>query len=232
MRQDALISALSADLRPVRRLASPWRRAALWLIAGLWVGLLLSLFADWGALWARLTSAADMWLSVLGAAATCVLAGAAALQIAIPGRSVRWALLPLPALAVWVGASTAGCLRLAPLTATMPMPPMHPMVCLEFLLLVSLPLAMLLTWLLVRACPLRPGVTAALAGLASAGGAATLLTLVHPFDATLADLGVHALAVALVVLLMRLAGGQALRASTSPAIRSAGSNGRTLLRPR
>ncbi len=216
LRQDALISQLSADLRPVRRLASPWRRTALWLAAGLWVGMLLSLFADLGALWTRLTSAADMWVSVLGAAATCVLAGGAALQIAVPGRSARWALLPLPALAVWVGASTAGCLRMTPLAATMPMPAMHPMACLEFLLLVSLPLAVLLTWLLVRACPLRPGLTAALAGLASAGGAATLLTLVHPFDATSDDLGVHALAVLLVVVVMRLAGGRALRVATSP----------------
>ena len=222
LRQDALISQLSADLRPVRRLASPWRRTAIWLTAGLWVGLLLSLFADWGALWARLTSAADMWVSLLGAAATCVLAGAAALQIAVPGRSVRWSLLPLPALVMWVGASTAGCLRVTPVAATMPMPAMHPMVCLEFLLLVSAPLAILLTWLLVRACPLRPGLTAALAGLASAGGAATLLTLVHPFDATVDDLGVHALAVLAVVLVMRLVGGRALRIATSPAPPRAG----------
>ncbi len=218
----SLINSLAADLRPVTRLAPPWQRMAVWLAAALWIGMLLSVFTDWPALGTRLMGAPDMWLSLLGALLTAVLAGVAALQTAVPGRSAWWALLPLPPLALWVGSCTAGCLRLTPPPATVPEPTMHPMDCLQVMLLISLPLTLLLTWQLMRAYPLRPGLTASLGGLASAGAAATLLTLIHPFDATFDDLAVHGLAVLLVVGATRLAGGRALRRATSPARPGAG----------
>ena len=222
VRTAALIDSLSADLRPVARLAAPWRRAAVWLAATVWIGLLLSVFTDWPALRQRLMGAPDMWLSVLGALLTAMLAGMAALQTAVPGRSARWALLPLPALALWVGASTAGCLRLVPLPGTIPEPPMHPMACVRMLLVVSLPLTMLLTWQVMRAYPLRPGLTASLAGLASAGAASVLLAMIHPFDATTDDLAIHGAVVLLVIGAARLAGGRALRRATAGGTRSAG----------
>lgn len=212
--QDRLIAQLVGDLRPVARLASPWLRVTLWLGAAVWIGLLLSVFADGAALRIRLMGAPDMWLGQLGAMLTAILAGVAALQSAIPGRSVRWALLPVPPLLLWIGASTAGCLRLAPLPGTVPEPPMHPMTCMQVLLLVALPLAGLLTWQLMRAFPLRPGLTATLGGLASAGAAAALLTLIHPFDATSDDLAVHGVAVLVVVVAARLAGRAALNATS------------------
>jgi hypothetical protein len=204
------------QLRPVRRLASPWRRAGGWLLAAVWMAALLSLFADWDGLRLRLMAAPDMWMSLAGAVLTAVLAGVAALQLAVPGRPAMWALLPVPAVAVWVGASAAGCLRLGPIAGVVPEGAMHPMVCMEFLLLVSLPLVMLLTWLLMRAYPVRPGLTAALGGLASAGAAAALLALIHPFDATWEDLAVHAVAVGIVILAARLFGGRALNARILP----------------
>ena len=130
----------------------------------------------------------------------------------MPGRSARWALLPLPALAIWVGASTLGCMRMAPATATVAEPPMHAMSCVYFIVLVAMPLAGLLMWQVMRACPLRPTLTASLAGLASAGAAACILTLVHPFDATALDLLAHLAAFVLVVALVRVgAAVQALR---------------------
>ena len=39
---DVLIAQLSADLRPVRRLAPAWQRAAVWLAAVLWIADLLA----------------------------------------------------------------------------------------------------------------------------------------------------------------------------------------------
>lgn len=206
MEPDLLIGRLAGELRPVRRLASPWRRAALWLCGALWLAGLLALFVNFRALGHRLMAAPDMWLALVGAVATCALAATAAFMTSVPGRSARWVALPLPALALWLAASGAGCLRTHGIGWTEPEGAMHPMACIYFIVLVSAPLAGLLVWQIMRACPLRPALTASLAGLASAGAAASLLTLVHPFDATAEDLGAHFAAVAFVVLAVRVIG--------------------------
>jgi hypothetical protein len=205
---DALIARLGSQLRPVRRLAGPWRRAGLWLLASFWGGLILCQFADLDALRHRLMAAPDMWIAFVAAAVTAVLAAVAAFATSVPGRSAWWAALPLPALAVWVGASTAGCLRTAPLPYTVAEPVMHSMSCIYMIVLIAVPLSMLLMVQLIRACPLRPGLTAALGGLASAGAAATLLALIHPFDANAVDLLAHAVAVVMVVGANRLFGSR------------------------
>ncbi len=218
---DRLIDSLAADLRPTAALAAPWKRMVVWALAVVWVGLLLSFFADLPGLRVRLMATPDLLYSLVGAVLTAVLAGVAALQTAIPGRSAWWA-LPLPALVLWVGASTAGCLRMTVPPATLAEPAMHPVVCLQVLVLISAPLILLLAWQVKRGCPLRPGLSAALCGLASAGAAAALLTLIHPFDATVADLGVHGLAVVLVIAVTGVAGRPALSRATSRARQSAG----------
>lgn len=215
---DDLIARLTSRVEPVRRLSTPWRRAALFLAAAAWLGLILALFTDFDALRNRLMGAPDMAASAVGALLTAMLATLAAFETSVPGRSARWALLPLPAAALWIGASGAGCLRHWAVPGTEPEPAMHPMICLYFLLAVSLPLSILLIALLVRACPLRPALTAWLAGLASAGASATLLTLIHPFDATAEDLGVHLAAVLLVLGGTRLFGARAVQANLSGAV--------------
>jgi hypothetical protein len=205
----ALIGRLAGDLHPVRRLASPWRRTALWCGAVLWVASIFALFTDFGALAHRLMSTPDMWLSFVGALLTAVLAAAAAFLTSVPGRPAAWALLPLPPLALWLAAGTAGCLRMEPAAATLAEPRMHSMACIYFIVLVAAPLAALLMWQIMRACPLRPALTASLAGLASAGAAAVILALIHPFDATYTDLLAHLVAVLLVVVAVRVFGARA-----------------------
>jgi len=197
--QDALIGRLASRLRPVRRLASPWRRAATWLGASLWLAGLLGLFTDWSALAHRLMATPDMGLAFAGGLLTAITAAMAAFITSVPGRTAWWAALPAPPLALWLAASSAGCLRQTPAPFTKPEPHMHAMACIYVIVLVAAPLAALLMLQLRRACPLRPGLTAALGGLASAGAAATLLALVHPFDATAEDLGAHFIAVVVVV---------------------------------
>jgi len=200
---DTLIARLAAELRPVRRLAPPWRRAAIWLGASAWLFGMLALFANFPALAERLTAAPDMWLATSGAVLTAILAAIAAHLTGVPGRSPRWAALPVPAFMLWIGASAAGCLRARAIPATQPEAPMHPMLCFYFIVLAAVPLAMLLALQMRLACPLRPRLTATLAGLASAAAAASLLTLIHPFDANALDLGAHFLAVALIVVAVR-----------------------------
>ena len=208
--QEALVERLSDGLRPVRRLPAPIFRATVWFgLVGLGA-VLLSRLADLHAVWLRLMAAPDMWLSQAGAMLTAFLAAWAAFQTSVPGRSPHWAWLPVPAFLLWIGASGAGCMRLTAIPGTQPEPMTHPMVCLSFVLMVSVPLASLLTWRLMRACAMRPALTAVLAGLASAGASASLLALLHPFDATAEDLMVHLVAVLTVIGACKVFGGRVL----------------------
>ncbi len=209
-RHDRLIGDLAGSLRPVRRLPPPWKRAAGWLVLVIAVGAGLVALAGFDVARHRLASAPDAWLAVLGSTLTAPLAAFAAFQSSVPGRSPRWALLPVPAALLWMAASGFGCLRswiVPPSEAALAVEPRD---CLVFIVCVSLPLAIALVLMLRRACPLRPGLTATLGGLASAAAAATLLNLFHPFDAAATDLAVHALAIALVVLATRALGARAL----------------------
>ncbi len=83
--------------------------------------------------------------------------------------------------------------------------------CFMFICGISLPLSLLLMVLLRWTFPLRPNLTLALGGLAAAGAAATLLNFFHPYDASVSDLVIHAVAVALVVAVNRLFGGRLFR---------------------
>ncbi len=203
---DAVIARLVADLRPVRRLASPWVRAGMFLAVVAAGAVILAMTADLGRVIARLGTFADMWLAVAGSIATAVLASVAAMMVSLPDRSARWALLPLPAAAVWLGASGMGCMRSAAVPATVDAGWLVSIdECMPFILRTSVLLAIPLAIMLWRARPLRPGLTATVGGLALSASSASLLWLHHPFDATAADLIVHTLSVILVVVACRLA---------------------------
>lgn len=213
---DRLIGALAADLRPVRRLAAPTLRALLWLALVAVVAVALAMFADLAAMRDRLTASLDMGLAMLGSVATMATATLAAFELSLPDRSRAWALLPLPAAALWVGASGLGCLRPYVLPGTHVATAGEARDCLIFIVGFSLPLAAALIVMLRRAYPLAPTLTAAMAGFAAAAAAATLLNFFHPFDAAATDLAVHAVAVALVVAATRTFGGRLLQ--NSPAV--------------
>lgn len=199
-RQQRLIESLGADLTPVRRLRPPWLRMLGWL--ALVVALAALVLAHFGAgpMLTRWAAAPDLGWATAGAILTAVGAAWATLELGVPGRSRNWAWLPLPGALLWIGASGFGCLRpwLAPGTsiATAYQSTIH---CLTFIVLLSIPLSALMLWLLRRACPLRPVLTAILVGLASASASAALLAIFHPFESTVSDLLIHGLAIAIVV---------------------------------
>jgi hypothetical protein len=197
--EERLIRDLAADLAPVQRLAPPTVRALGWLAVVVAVAVALATVANLSALWHRLSGAPDLWLAVLGSAATAILAAIAAFQLSLPDAGRAWALLPLPAALLWIFASGLGCLRawLAPDTHVANMSEARD--CLMFIVGLSGPLSALLIMMLRRACSLQPGLTAAIGGLAAAAAAATLLNFFHPFDAAATDLVVHAFAVAFVI---------------------------------
>ena len=208
---DALIRALAADLRPVRRLPPPSLRALGWLAVVGALAAALASFADLGAIARRLAAVPDMWLAVTGSTLTAILAAFAAFQTSLPDRRPAWALLPLPALLLWVVASGLGCLRDWIVAGTHDANLAEARTCLVFILGVSVPLSVLLAVMLRRAYPLRPNLTATMGGLASAAAAATLLNFFHPYDAAATDLAVHVIAVVIVILANRALSGRALR---------------------
>lgn len=206
----ALIDALGAELTPVRRLLPPWLRTLGWLLVVAVIAAVLLVHYGDGPMLRRWSGAPDLGWAAVGAVLTATCAAWCAFVLGVPGRSRAWALLPLPGLLLWIGASGLGCLRhwLAPGTS---IASMHQSAdCLVFIISFSIPLSGLMVWLLRRACPLRPALTAVMAGLASAAASASLLEICHSFDAAATDLLTHALAVAIVVAANAMMGGRLL----------------------
>src|SRR6185312_14902606 len=196
---DALIRGLTDDLAPVKRLPAPAWRATVWFAAVIALALFGAWFADLPELKERLMGAPDMWLAVIGSTLTALLAAFAAFQLSVPGRSRLWALLPLPPALLWIAASGVGCLRSTLIPGTHAAGITQERDCLLVIVCLSLPLSALMILMLRRAYALQPGLTALIAGLASAAAAATLLNFFHPFDAAATDLTVHVFAVAIVI---------------------------------
>ena len=206
-----LVQALSADLTPVDRLAPPSLRVLLWLAMVGSLALALTMVSGVGAMIQRLVAAPDLWLAAMGSMLTAVLAAAAAFQLGLPDRKAAWALLPLPAVLVWIGASGMGCLRPWSIAEAYPMPTAGSEQCLISILSLSLPLSLLLIFMLRRGFSVRPNLTAIIGGLACASAAATLLNFIHPYDAAATDLTAHAFAVAIVIVANTLSGGRLMR---------------------
>jgi hypothetical protein len=153
---DRLIGALVADLRPVRPLLPPALRALIWLMFVAAVAVAIAMFADVGAVSRRMTAIPDMWLAVFGSVATMATAAFAAFELSLPDRSRAWAFLPLPALALWVGASGLGCMRAYVLPGTHVAGIGEMRDCLLFIIGLSVPLSAALIIMLRRAYSLAP----------------------------------------------------------------------------
>ncbi|GGA35878.1 NrsF family protein [Dyella nitratireducens] len=208
-RHEALIDALGAELTPVRRLLPPWRRALGWLLVVSAIAAVLLMRYGCSTMLHRWDAAPDLGVAACGGVITAITAALASFVLAVPGRSLKWAWLPVPSALLWIGASGMGCLR-----AHIPGMPVMDLRgandCLIFIISFSIPLSGLMIWLIRRACPLRPVLTAVLVGLASAAASASLLEICHNFDATASDLMMHAVAVAIVVGANAAMGGRLL----------------------
>ena len=209
-RHQMLIDTLGAELTPVRRLPAPWMRAFGWLLIVAAIAAALLMHYGPAPMLRRWAGAPDLAWAAAGAVLTTVCAAWAAFALGVPGRSRAWAWLPLPGALLWIGASGLGCLRtwLAPGTS---IATGHQSAdCLVFIVSFSIPLSALMIWLLRRACPLRPILTAILVGLASAAASASLLEICHAYDAAATDLLTHALAVGIVIAANAAMGGRLL----------------------
>lgn len=210
MRTDDLISRLSGDLRPVRRVPSPWLSAAGWLVLAVsLVGAGVALSGFRHDIAERLMLPEER-INLLAATASGIAGAFAAFQLALPDRSPRWALLPLPFAALWISGLGWGCLRdLAahgwPALSTS-------FACMRFILGFGIPLTLAMIWMARHAAPIRPGAVAALGGLAAAAVASVGLSLVHHLDAAAMVLIWHGGSVALVTAVAYRWGPRAMRA--------------------
>ncbi len=210
-----LIDQLCADAKPVRRLWPPLLRAALWvLFAALVLLALAALLGPRADLAARLREP-TFTLALAGSLLTGLLAAVAAFHLSLPDRSRLWSLLPVPAVVLWVSTIGYGCLTdwvsIRPGGVTLG----TTMECFVTLLITSVPLSMALILMLRHAARLYPTTVAMVGGLASAGIAATALSLFHQLDASVMVLLWNLRIAALVV---GLAGifGRSLLSSISP----------------
>jgi hypothetical protein len=201
MRTDKLIESLAAQLQPVRALRAPLLRALAWLVVVGGLGAVIIAREVGAGIFMHRFATPRVALEDCATGLTAITAIIAAFELSVPGRSPRWALLPLLPLLVWLGASGIGCLRnglgvhgAGGIGGDSP----H---CFEFIVGASVPLAVGLFWMLRRARPIAPLPVAALGTLGVAASAAFILQFFHPFDVTVIDLALHLAAIALVVLI-------------------------------
>ena len=205
---DSLRDCLVAKLTPVRRIDPPWKHASIWLGFVAAAAIVLAAFADLSLVVHHLMLVPDMWMAELGAVMTAGAAALATFQLCRPDSTPRWAALPFPPLALWIGASWGGTASVRPIVSLTEATLMEATHYISWVIFFSVPLTVTIFWLIRRGYTLFPKLTGAIAGLAVASAAAALMVLCYPFEASLTDLVVHGLVVLLVVAVNRTLGGR------------------------
>lgn len=205
-----LIANLAADASPVKPLAPPLQRAALWvagfaavMIAAIW---LRGNFAESAARFSDLT----VRFEFAGAFLTGLTALIAAFFVSLPDRSRMWLLFPVLPLSFWLVGSGYGCYLHLIEFGSGGWALGESWDCIGFILGISLPASIALFLALRRSMPLDPIAPLMVGGLGVAGLAAAALQFFHPFDITFLDLGAHVLAVGIVSVALTLFGKRRL----------------------
>lgn len=179
-----LIATLVARADPVRRLRPPVPRALGWLavavaviaILGVWHGPRADLEIRLGQSW---------FVAGLAAAAlTGALAAISAFQLSLPDRARAWALLPLPAALVWLASVGIGCLTDWVRFDADNFQWGDTASCFLLLVMASVPLSVVLFWMLRHTARLRPTPAILAGALAVAALSACALSLLHVFEAS------------------------------------------------
>ena len=179
-----LIESLVADAKPVRPLGPPAMRAAGWLLFAVLVLILVGVAHGVRPdLTAKLQEPVFV-VGVVAAALTGILAAVASFIASVPGRSLRWLLLPLPALAAWISTIGYGCLtnwvEIGPNGMSMG----ETARCFATLGLTGIPLSLALLIMLRHVARLAPAPVVMTGSLAVAAFTAVALSMFHPLDAT------------------------------------------------
>jgi hypothetical protein len=178
----------------------PWPpalRALLWMDAVLFIGVVCALAGKAPALhdiqgvWA--------WLALAGSTLTAALGVLAAFHLSTPRANQIWTMLPVPAIVLWISATLLGHVTMPPWVETWGRSAAEAGDCLVFLLATGMTLLLIIVFMLRRVAAVAPPRVFAMGAMASAGAAATLLTLVHPHAGSALDLCAHAAAILLLL---------------------------------
>ncbi len=185
MDTDRLIERLAEKADPVRRLAAPWVRTAMWFaIAVPYVGLVVLIMAPRDDLLAKLSDFRFL-LEQVAALSTGIAAAAAAFASIVPGYDRRITLLPLAPLGVWLASLGEGCVQAWMRDGAGGLSFTSDFLCIPAIALVGTLPALKMALMLRKGAPLWPHASAALGGLAAAGLGNFGLRLFHHQDASL-----------------------------------------------
>jgi hypothetical protein len=162
----ALLSAVERDLRPVRPLASPARRAL--ALVPLAVALLVGIPAFWGALTHMATLAPwPSWSVSVIETALGLVTVAAGLREAIPGRELSNRALCALLGGAWLGFLAINATTPVPVAPSIPATTVVRWIgeCIGMVSAFSIPALVLPAWLVARGLPNRPAVAGGFAGL-------------------------------------------------------------------
>jgi len=177
-----LIRQLAQNARPVRPLAGPHIRAAIWLaLSASYVTVVLIVMPAHHDLTSKLFEPLFV-VEQSAALATGIAAAVAAFATVVPGRDRRWVMLPLLPFAIWLGSLGPGCIQELENFGIQGLPLQHSLWCFPFIVLLGAIPAFAMVVMLRRGAPLTPHLTAALGGLAAAGLGNLGVRLVHPED--------------------------------------------------
>lgn len=185
MRTEDLIDRLSADAAPVRPLASPLRRLALWLcVAVPAVAMVVVVMSPRPDLGPKL--AEGRYLVEQGAAlATALLAAFAAFSAGVPGRSRRVLAWPLVPLGLWLASLGEGCVTAWLRLGADGLELRPDWECFPAIVMTGAVPGAAMVAMIRRGAPLMPRVTVALGALAAAALGNVGLRLFHLQDASL-----------------------------------------------
>lgn len=181
-----LIDQLAARAAPVRRIGSPLHRTALWLLlaSAILAGLVMSHGLRSG--WWEIVSSPDAAFGWIASLLTGVLAAYAVFQVSVPGRSPRWAWLPLPTALLWFAGLGLGCLHQVAREGSIALAvTTEPMECARAITMTSVPLGFVLLLMVRHAGVVRPGSTALLAMLSAAALSSAGVSMIHDGESAL-----------------------------------------------
>lgn len=165
MDTNALIQQLAGQAAPIRRLAPPWQRAAIWFAISLPYMAAIALTHPLNFNLPQFTSG-QFLIEEIAALATALTAGVAAFWSVIPGYDRKLLLLPLVPLAVWLATMGEGCVQDWIRLGSAGLALRIDWICLPAAAVIGIVPAIAIVVMLRRGAPMVPHASLALAALA------------------------------------------------------------------